>query len=94
MHANGGLGEAEDQRRRALFAALREGDGAQALEIASQIAQLEALKPMFDSHWWAWLGEWKLDELARQVPQVQLPAPTEAELADELQELESRLRYL
>lgn len=96
-YANGGLSEVEDQQRLALYEALREGEGAQALRIAGQIAKIEARRPDFNPQWWSWFDEWEIIvELARQGPAAgaPLPAAAQAEVVDERQELESRLEHL
>jgi hypothetical protein len=96
-YANGGLSEVEDERRRALFEALRDGEGAQALRIAGQIAKFEARKPDFNPQWWSWFDEWEIIvELSKQGPTAaeHLPVPAPAEVVDERQELESRLEHL
>jgi hypothetical protein len=56
MHANAGLGEAEEHYRALLVLALTHGNLEHALRVAAGVAKLSAMKPDYDVEYWSWVG--------------------------------------
>ncbi len=57
MHANAGLGEAEQHYRGLLALALKQEKLEHAMQTAAGMARLQAMKPDFDVEAWTWLAE-------------------------------------
>ncbi|MBF8284821.1 MAG: hypothetical protein HW378_3736 [Anaerolineales bacterium] len=95
MHANAGLGEAEEHYRALLRLALRHEKLEHALQVAAGVARLQAMKPDFDIEFWSWVGDLDRTEAAKNMlGGDRLAITADSETMDEWQELVSRIEYI
>ena len=95
MHANAGLGEAEQHYRGLLAMALRHEKLDHAMQAAAGMARLQAVKPNFDVEAWRWLADGaradgELDILGGD----RLAITADSEATDRWQELVSRIEQV
>jgi hypothetical protein len=95
MHANAGLGEAEEHYRALLILALKNGRLEHALQVAAGVARLQAMKPDYDIEFWSWVGQVDREHEAKNMlGGDRLAITADSEATDDWQELVSRIEYI
>ena len=95
MHANAGLGEAEEHYRALLILALKSGRLEHALQVAAGVARLQAMKPDYDIEFWSWVGQVDREQEAKNMlGGDRLAITADSEATDDWQELVSRIEYI
>ena len=95
MHANAGLGEAEEHYRALLILALKNEKLEHALQTAAGVARLQAMKPDFDIEFWSWVGAGhRADDPQNMLGGDRLAITADSEATDDWQELVSRIEQV
>jgi hypothetical protein len=95
MHANAGLGEADEHFRALMFLALKHGNIEHALRVAAGVAKMQAMKPDFDIEYWSWLGEGTRDgEVADLLGGDHLAITADSVATDNWQALVARIEHV
>ncbi|MEP7356880.1 MAG: hypothetical protein ABI847_06535 [Anaerolineales bacterium] len=92
MHANAGLGEAEEHYRALLILALKNEKVEHALQVAAGLARLQAMKPDFDIEFWSWVGS--ADAAENMLGGDRLAITADSEATDDWQELMARVEHV
>ena len=94
MHANAGLGEAEEHYRGLLILALRHGKLDHAQQVVAGLMRLQAMKPDFNVEFWSWVGDWDRAEAAQNLLGGDRDAiHADSDATDNWQKLVARIEY-
>jgi len=95
VHANAGLGEAEQHYRGLLALALKNENVEHALQVAAGLARLQAMKPDFDIEFWSWVDEGaRAAKAQNMLGGDRLAITADSEATDDWQELVSRIEHV